>query len=426
MENNENKMQQLIFTLWLIAGLVLGTSCKNESKKSRTGARDEAPVGRTFAHARDGMKTLDRSQGQRTMGGNSGTRGEEEDDHASAYDYATSLDGAESRQAIFKHLMSAIAKHPEYVAEKLTQAEISSTDKASIAALLMTSWPDAEAALEWADKNIHGSDRGRMIGKGLARLMVESPVAALNFLESMEPSAARKEATTIMYSSWAGTHPVEALQISDQIQDTDERKFMKEVAYYGLAFQQPQKAIEVFDMQLQSGMTARSQESISDLTVLSGAIAGARLLKEAPDAVFSWALSLPSDISEGARKTALLGWSQRDAMSAAASLSQLEATDRAQLAVMLIDDWSVRDPAEAAAWLATYTDAPERTQMTATMVKKWAHADPIAAYSWLGQLPAGESRDAGILQLIRREGPADPNTVTLRTNHGKSGELDFA
>jgi len=74
--------------------------------------------------------------------------------------------------------------------------------------------------------------------------------------------------------------------------------------------------------------------------------------------------------------------------------------------VGIVQRWTQKDPATAAAWVARFPEGALRSAAVENLVKLWVPQNDAA--TWLDALPPGASRDSGLRAYAEQIAPAHP------------------
>ena len=262
------------------------------------------------------------------------------EDLPSALDSAKSQPRAERAAAVEAVLRAALVHHPEFVARELTNAGLPYSTMGEISTDLIRSWPDANKALIWANKNTTGVNRAPVVSAALARVVAKSPPDAASFIETMPPGSTRDDALRATIRAWASTDLQAAIHYAETKPDDSIAKAEVEWMYGTWAQKEP-SAAEAFFMKTPDD---------ARLGMMAALLALGRAHFDSPAAAMNWAIEIPGNPGERARKAAITEWSKTDPAAAALFVDQSDEKLQSELVPTLTSEWKLRDPAAATNW----------------------------------------------------------------------------
>ena len=213
-------------------------------------------------------------------------------------------------------------------------------------------------------------------GSVAGQLAAEDPVAALEWVESLDSPAARKQSTDQVMRMWAYEDAPGALAKAQTITDPAQQK---------------------------SAMRAVLETWASS----------------DPDAVLAWAATASGEQREVALLHGSLQKADNDPAASAGIVSQLLAQSTgaetpshlASAAGNVARAWFQQDVTGAAQWAAQLPAGEAQESAVNTIAEAWTGLDPLAASAWVQQLPQGDSRDAAVRTLANGIVQSDPESA---------------
>ncbi len=231
-----------------------------------------------------------------------------------------------------------------------------------------------KANLNFFEKLPEGHLKDDLIGRTAAALAEKDPAGAVQWLNSLQPSA-------------------------------------KQIQAYGemlnvLSHTQPKAALELLGMLPEEHLPERWQ--LQSLTN--------NLACEDRQAVLDWSLSLQNPESRAmALEGVLSQWAKTDAP---AAFAFLEALNKDQQKGNLITSsnmayaWAQSDPKAMSQWIDSRTDSITACQSVGPLIDTWLRLDPMTATQWMTTLPQNEARWSAIEALARsQESTKSPDAV---------------
>lgn len=102
------------------------------------------------------------------------------------------------------------------------------------------------------------------------------------------------------------------------------------------------------------------------------------------------------------------------------AMSLPEGEHRQRAVETLADEWSEREPADAARWVDNLTDPNLKAEAMAEVVNNWARSDPEQAAAWLNQQDPASNLDKSYRAFARRYAQEDPKTAMVWANQIKN------
>lgn len=320
-------------------------------------------------------------------------RGLARSDLPAAIDAAKLLSGNDRENALENLLMAASLNNPEFVARELLTSGLSNSKMQKLSLYLVSQWKDGNAALQWADENIKGNNRGIVIGSVLVRLGKECPTSAFTYVENMGPGRPQDEAFSRFISSLTSTDALAALNFTLQVSDKQRSRVGADLVCTQWANLDPASATAYLEK-------SDGSETCFGMTLV---LIYQKLQQYGFSRTIEWARTLPGPAAALAIKSSILQWGCVDRESTAAFLETASLKDQKAVCPQFVSDWTARDPVAAGKWVAGRQGSVVQRDMIAEVMRTWVQKSPIEASKWLGELPSGCDRDAGIEVLVRNE-----------------------
>ena len=120
-----------------------------------------------------------------------------------------------------------------------------------------------------------------------------------------------------------------------------------------------------------------------------------------PDKAVGWSQGLPpSPERDQAMATVISELGRSDPARAQSLYNQVSEAGKPTAAQYLVENWGVKDPQGASAWLAALPEGTARDQATASLAKSWGFQNVQGACDWLTTQPAGPVRDTAVSQMV--------------------------
>lgn len=300
--------------------------------------------------------------------------------------------GSERERKVKFVLFLASSTDPEFTAREIVQSGLSATGKDQVVHSLMSDWPDASRALEWADKNLSGSLKASAVSVALARIARSDPGSTLVYLDGMPPGEERNQMLSAVLSSWASVDVVAALAYAkESLSPEDYSSTMIDVAPSWV------------EKDLAGAKNHLSQTSGNPESKYLGHLIGARMAAADPAGTLAWLSPQIGVAADRARRSAVITWVDRDPAAASAYIDSLPLEEKAKYAPALAGSWAENNPEDAARWVATLTDEGLQTQAILELLHRWQPTDAQAAAEWLDRLRDGHAKEDGFKFLNARD-----------------------
>lgn len=293
-------------------------------------------------------------------------------------------------------------KNPQFVAEHLMKLQVHYGYKCEIAEEILRNWKDSKQALQWADENFHGLNRGEFIGLALGTAARTSPEEAIQYWERMSGGAKiREDALCAIADGWFQSDRSGLLAYVQNLTDAKlAATVMNKITLSWIGSDIP-------------GAIKYLEESSGDasLNYLAGVVSAIRIGNESPTDVLAWAETLKGSAGANARKAAYETWARQSPIDALACLSSADLQTRSEIAPSIAATWAETNPRATMEWIDRLPDDAAKTEVVSKTMEVITRNDTIHASEWLGTLPEGTTRDAGILVLLRYEARKDPSNL---------------
>ena len=277
---------------------------------------------------------------------------------------------------------------------------------------------DPQRALDIALAEEKPRERQVMLQSVFQALAQRDPQQALSYLDQLSPGERRTEATQQLVSMWVQLQPDAAVDwILSQNDDVRERYMSRSVRT--LIQTDIDAAIRLLDR-----MPAEQSEGLRNQVVRQlaerGSVDEARRYLRRFEGQDGYDMLKASMIS---------GVAQADPVAAQQLIGELPAGQARDSAMAeIIQQGAVRNPAEAATWLASINDNSRRTQATNSVILHWARQDAPAATRWVNQMQRGLDRDTAILALARNwkdVGPTEQALIDSMASPGMRSQINM-
>lgn len=250
----------------------------------------------------------------------------------------------------------------------------------------------------------------------IQRLAEVDPKSAAEILSASLSLPGRRETVKAVAGIWARQNPEEALAWVRQLSQGDEQNQGILGIAYELVATRPIDALKIAP-ELHPG------ESRNELVSL----ASGEWASRDPAAAVEWARG----ISEGPmRETALAAiataWAESEPALAARLAVESLTPGKTQndAAVSIVQQWTVRNPAEAGSWIANFPEGELRETALTAFVKTWADRDLEQAGRWVTDATLSDSsRDAAIAAYTGKALTQSPDTAIQWANQIKNANL---
>ncbi len=256
---------------------------------------------------------------------------------------------------------------------------------------LQKAWAPA-LALQWASSDPASASawalRQREAGLGSNALLQSLPIwaqadpsAAAEFIRGILPQVTDSSEQLALARAWVVAEPGLSLdQLRSVVAPENHDALFADVVQNGIA-SDPSAARAALERIVDPG-TRRT--ATSGLAVRWG--------QQNPLQALEWAQTLASRVDqESAIRSVFEGWATRQPEAAASHLSNLEASQRDQALVGLVQTVMNQAPADAANRSLQVSDPALQAQLLESTFQRWGRSHPTAAAAWLDQarLPAG-------------------------------------
>lgn len=339
-----------------------------------------------------------------------------ESDLPSAIDAAKQLVGKDREQAIQFLLMASARDYPEFVSREILVCGLPPSSLLRVSQYLISQWNDLSKALQWAETNAKGKNRGVVIGSVLKRLAEECPSEAFTFVENMGPGASYDEAFKCFVSSLFKQDARAALEYVSKFPNEERSKFGIEWVCGQWALSDPSAAESYLE-------NSSGNEGVFNMAAI---LALTKMHETTPVSAIEWAKKLPGASSDFAVKSTILQWGRVDRQAAASFLEVASIQVQKAVGPEFIRTWTQRDPVAAGQWVSDHGNLIIQKELIAVVMNTWIQTSPIEASKWLGEMPSGEARDSGIVILVKQEMLKDPANTFSWIEHISDEKLRHA
>ncbi len=302
-----------------------------------------------------------------------------EQDPAAALDWALRLRNLEGPT---EEAFEALARRD--VANALDRySGVTATLQRYWAPVLALQWAssDPASASAWALRQREAGLGSNALLQSLPMWAQADPSAAAEFIRGILPQVTDSSEQLALAQAWVVAEPGLSLdQLRSLVAPENHDALFADVVKNGIATD-PNAARAALERIVDPG-TRR--------TATSGL--GVRWGQQNPLQALEWAQTLPSRVDqESAIRSVFEGWATRQPEAAASHLSNLEASQRDQALVGLVQTVMNQAPADAANRSLQVSDPALQAQLLESTFQRWGRSHPTAAAAWLDQarLPAG-------------------------------------
>ena len=295
---------------------------------------------------------------------------------------------------------------------------------------------DVDRAIEWAQEQQHGGNRGLLMGV-LQQVATTDPDLALSKVDLVPNTQWRQQILTSILSTVAQSDPQRAVAYLSEITDQHTRVAATQTVVSRWANSDPEAAINwILSNDIDNASQLLSQAGHT--MIANDVDAAIRLLPRINDETSRmWRASITSNLTllrgpadaqrfidqfkgepdyENLRAAMITGVAQQDIYLARRMAEQLPpGRARDQSLQQLISNHVHSYPQEAASWLDSIEDFNNRSQATAQVLRQWFGVDSHAASQWITSQPPGRVRDDAILGMAHSVRESSPSTERLIT-----------
>ncbi len=256
--------------------------------------------------------------------------------------------------------------------------------------LYRASEKDPERMLQWVDITFTGEKHAEALGTVLRQLTNQSPRRAAEVVAGLPFGQDYSSAVMAVSHSWARKDPLGAWEWARELPVGNERN---------LAFRQISRQMAEQDLAQAENMVLQLEDP-DQQSILLGEVARTMANRD-PQEALSWAGSLPQDVRTDGYTSVLEEWSQRDPANAAAFYANSDFLDSSpQLGAFLAANWVSVDPVAAVDWVASLPESDTRQSALRRATSQWLMNDSYRASEWIAGLPEGELREGAVSTLV--------------------------
>ncbi len=254
-------------------------------------------------------------------------------------------------------------------------------------------------------------NRQSSISELLQQLAETHPLEALELANNIESMRASEDAKADILQTWASHDPNAALAWADvnlanvpqHIRNTQMSAIFRGYAELNAAAAF-QAALHLDDSNAQAAnLKQRALSEVIETQIRDGELFIAKqTIEQLPD----------GDIKNDLMREMVGEWARYDPENAAAYVLSLGEDAPTSLKNALINEWAESDPAAAAAWLSTLPEGdPAVGRATAEIIREWARYDLTASAEWLNSMPASAELDWAVASYTFRAAQEDPESA---------------